>query len=79
MQRFPLHSHCHHLNKDCPNLMGESADYFHNFRFSTIEALVLFICYNDMGCRVIKMPYMIRLVRKSENRQCLDFSMSTET
>lgn len=38
---------------------------------STTEALVLFIRYDDAGCGVIKMPYMIRLVRKSDKQAVL--------
>lgn len=70
MQRFTLHSH--HLNKDPALTSWENQLIIYTAsEVSTTEALVLFICYNHTGCGVIKMPSMIRLVRKSDKQAVL--------
>lgn len=70
MQRFTLHSN--HLNKDPALTLWENQLIIStNSEVSTTEALVLFTCYDDVGCGVIKMLCMIRLVRKSDKQAVL--------
>lgn len=77
MQRFTLHSH--HLNKDPALTSWENQLVISTTsEVTTTEALVLFVCYNDIDCGVIKMPYMIRLVRKSDNQAALGLHECTD-
>lgn len=69
MQRFTLHSH--HLKKDPALTSWENPLIISTIsEVSTTEALVLFLCYDDTGCGVIKMPY-VRLVGKPDKQTVL--------